>query len=111
MNLGLWKVWKYMGDEVKLLAQTHDSITFQVKEGTEDDIIPHVLELIQIELKAPNGRSYVVPGEAAVGWNWGYRTVDKDGKVTNPDGLVKWKPGADKRERTNTNLLQRVIPA
>jgi len=109
-NLGLWRVWRYMHDRVQLLAQTHDSITFQCREGTEDDVIPEALERIKVELVAPNGRSYIVPGEAAVGWNWGYREVNaKTGEVRNPDGLVKWRAGADKR--TRTTLLQRIIPA
>jgi DNA polymerase I-like protein with 3'-5' exonuclease and polymerase domains len=102
MNLGLWRVWKYM-PECQLLAQTYDSITFQVREDLDlDPIISRVLDLIRIELKSNSGRSYIVPGEAAVGWNWGYASE------TNPDGLRKWSPGGDKRERTA--LLSRIMP-
>jgi DNA polymerase I-like protein with 3'-5' exonuclease and polymerase domains len=101
MNLGLWRVWKYM-PECKLLAQTYDSITFQVLDNPRiDDLIAEALERIRIELVSPCGRSYIVPGEAQVGWNWG--------KVSesNPDGLAKWKPGSDKR--TRTPFLQRTM--
>jgi DNA polymerase I-like protein with 3'-5' exonuclease and polymerase domains len=102
MNLGLWRVWRYMKD-VQLLAQTHDSITFQIREDLPiDDLIAEVLERIRVELKAPSGRSYIVPGEASTGWNWGKMSD------TNPDGLRKWKPGEDNRERTQ--LLQRMMP-
>lgn len=101
MNLGLWRVWKYMPD-VELLAQTHDSITFQIREDKPvDDLISEALERIRIELIAPNSRSYIVPGEATVGYNWG--------KVSdyNPDGLRKWYPGL-RIERTKP--LQRIMP-
>lgn len=101
MNLGLYRVWKHM-PECQLLAQTYDSITFQVLDNPrQDDLIAEALERIRIELVSPSGRSYIVPGEAAVGWNWG--------KVSerNPDGLMKWRPGADKRERTQ--ILQRIV--
>lgn len=103
MNLGLWRVWKNM-PEVQLLAQTYDSITFQYPEALdEDEIVSKALELIRVELVAPNGRSYVVPGEAKVGWNWGYQYTAEDAEKAvakgqkparlNPGGLAKWKLG------------------
>jgi DNA polymerase I-like protein with 3'-5' exonuclease and polymerase domains len=80
MNLGLWRVWKYM-PEVRLLAQTYDSITFDYEDRGheyETEIIGRALELCRVELRAPNGRSYVVPGEAKIGWNWGNETTQSD---------------------------------
>lgn len=105
MNLGMWKVWRRERG-VQLLAQTFDSITFQVKEGPEfDDTIGRVLEHLQsVVLSHPNGRKYWVPAEAKVGWNWGYF----DPK-TNPEGLMKWKPGSDIRVRRTG--LQRIMGA
>ena len=111
MNLGLWRVWRYM-PEVQLLAQTYDSITFQYLESAnESDIIGRALELIRVELVAPNRPSYIVPGEAKIGWNWGACVTQSDidrakseGKRPprlNPEGLVKWKPGSDKRTRAS----------
>jgi DNA polymerase I-like protein with 3'-5' exonuclease and polymerase domains len=109
MNLGLWRVWKYM-PEVQLLAQTYDSITFQYRETeNEDNIISRALELIRVELYAP-GRKYVVPGEAKIGWNWGAQVTESDvakakaeGKKVpkiNLGGLVKWNPrNRDQRQR------------
>lgn len=110
MNLGLWRVWHGM-PQVELLAQTYDSITFQFPEhASADEIIGRALELIRVELIAPNGRRYVVPGEAKVGWNWGYEiTVEDRAKALgagkrpprlNVEGLRKWTPGkADPRTR------------
>jgi DNA polymerase I-like protein with 3'-5' exonuclease and polymerase domains len=103
MNLGLWRVWRHM-PQVELLAQTYDSITFQFDERLDRDaIISEALDRIRVELVAPSGRKYVVPGEAKIGYNWGSRVVqsDVDRAVArnqrpprlNPEGLVKWKPG------------------
>lgn len=79
---------------MQLLAQTYDSITFQVREDSRlDDTIGRVLEHIAVELVAPGGRKYVVPGEALVGWNWGKQSAG------NPEGLGKWRPGGDGRQR------------
>ena len=118
MNLGLWRAWRHER-RIELLAQTYDSITFQYRE-TEDeaDIIGRVLELLKVELIAPNGRKYSVPGEAKVGYNWGAAVTLADqekarargGKIPtlNPDGLIKFKPGSrDLRRRTTA--LQRVM--
>lgn len=117
MNLGLWRVWKAM-PQVQLLAQTYDSITFQYSDKLDErEIIEEVLRLIRVELTAPNGRKYIVPGEAKVGWNWGSRVSQEDIQKTvewnranfnqmrklprfNPDGLIKWsKATPDRRER------------
>lgn len=110
MNLGLWRVWRHE-PRAELLAQTYDSITFQYREDEDiDDIIGHVLELLAVELRAPNGRKYVVPGEAKIGWNWGYETTQKDVDKAiaqkkrpprlNLEGLRKHKFGvADDRVR------------
>lgn len=91
-NLGLWKVWKYM-PEVQLLAQTHDSITFQYDDkgvAYEKEVLGRALELIRVPLEIP-GRTYIVPGEAKIGWNWGNRKLNKrTGEVVNPLGLQKF---------------------
>lgn len=118
MNLGLWRVWKYM-PEVQLLAQTYDSITFQFPESSDaNSIIGRALELIRVELVAPNGRKYIVPGEAKVGWNWGYQITKEDqvrareqGKRVprlNLEGLVKWNP-AKPDTRVRALGLQRSL--
>jgi DNA polymerase I-like protein with 3'-5' exonuclease and polymerase domains len=119
MNLGLWRVWRKM-PQVQLMAQTYDSITFQFQDKGqqyEDDIVQEALQLIRVELKANNGRSYIVPGEAKVGWNWGSEVkqsdVDRairDGKRPprrNPEGLRKWKLGV-KEDRVRATGLNRI---
>ena len=118
MNLGLWRVWAQV-PEVELLAQTYDSITFQYDETLdENEVIAKVLQLIRVELVAANGRRYIVPGEAKVGWNWGSAVTEDDQtkaraggrKVPrlNLDGLIKHNP-AKRDDRTRHNGLQRIM--
>lgn len=118
MNLGLWRVWKSMS-ELQMLAQTYDSITFQYREGSdEDNLIAEALELIRVELLANNGRSYIVPGEAKIGWNWGNRVTQEDvdratkaGKRAprlNLDGLAKWSPNSSDKRARISGLQRRV---
>lgn len=117
-NLGLWRVWRYM-PQVQLLAQTYDSITFQYDESADEQaLIGEALERIRVELVAPNGRRYIVPGEAKIGWNWGNQVTPADvekaraaGKRIprlNPEGLAKFTPGK-RDERKRATGLQRVM--
>jgi len=117
MNLGLWRCWKYM-PEIQLLGQGFDSITFQFDEGLSvDKVVGRALELIRVELKHA-GRSYIVPGEAKIGWNWGVvvtpedvaraKTANKRLSRLNPDGLIKWKPGI-KDSRQRATGLKRIM--
>jgi DNA polymerase-1 len=99
LNLGLWRIWKHV-PEVELLAQVHDALYVQYREGTDEvELIPRLLHLVEVELSCEQ-RSFVIPGEAKIGWNWAARDTgekfDKDGKQRwrfddgNPDGLMKW---------------------
>ena len=82
----LWKVWAELGkQDIQLLAQTHDSITFQFPdEGPEIErsVIEYSLGLLrEITLTDPkSGRVYITPGEAKTGWNWA------PSSKTNPGG-------------------------
>jgi DNA polymerase I-like protein with 3'-5' exonuclease and polymerase domains len=108
LNLGLWRIWKYM-PEVQLLAQVHDAVYFQYLDlgpAYEAEVLSRALKLItNIPLTAPNGRVFLVPGEAKVGWNWGVR--DKDG--SNPDGLVKWSVSKPDLRTRSPSGLERVL--
>lgn len=101
-NLGLWRVWKHM-PQVQLLAQTYDSITFQYREDQDEaTIISRALELLRVEFTHPNGRSYIVPGEAKIGWNW------QNASTSNPGGLLKWNKDK-KDQRTRAVGLKRIM--
>lgn len=114
MNLGMWRVWRYM-PEVQLLAQTYDSITFQFRQELDEaQVIGRVLELIRVELRSASGRSYIVPGEAKVGFNWGAeitrddiaKAVVKGRKAPrlNLMGLRKWNPKVPDLRKPLTGL-------
>lgn len=105
LNLALWRIWKYMGTRVQLLAQVHDALYFQFPEGQDEKgLIEEALHYISTPLthKLPNGaiRRYDVPGEAKVGWNWG--TYDP---TFNPDGLRKFGKGDDRRRSSGLNRI------
>lgn len=91
IDTGIIRLWQL--NRVQLLLQVHDSILFQYPEELEDEIIPWALETLVTTLELVGGRKFAVPTEAQVGWNYG--KFDKD---ENPDGLMKWK-GGDERKR------------
>ncbi len=94
MNLGLLQVWLAM-PEAQFLAQTYDSITLQLPDDSQFDArVQRILRLLEVPLSAPNGRKFVVPADAKVGWNWSFATA------SNPDGLKKFRSN-DPRKRTD----------
>ncbi len=97
IDTGLIRLFR--ANRVQLLVQVHDSILFQFPEEAENEIVPWAIEELKVHLELEKGRDFYVPTEAKVGWNWGDRQEDKKtGKITNPDGLMKWK-GGDTRKR------------
>lgn len=107
LNLALWRIWKYMGTRIQLLAQVHDALYFQYPENMNPGpLIAEAIALLRTEFQhqRPNGlvRKFDVPGEAKVGWNWG-----NFNEKHNPDGLRKWK-GSDDRKRSASGL-ERVM--
>lgn len=92
-NFGLLRIWQDLGKSVQLLAQTHDSVTFQYPKRLRDEVVPQAVRLMEIPITV-KGRTMIVPGEAKIGYNWGYQRVDKaTGKILNPNGLRKYRPG------------------
>lgn len=110
IDTALLAIWR--NDVALPLLQVHDSILLQYPERDEHLVIPKILELMQVPITLKNGRTFIVPAEAKIGWNWADVEYNKDGSVKgNPDGLVKWR-GKDERQRTKpaqTSFLDRVI--
>lgn len=104
VNLGLWRIWKYM-PEVKVLGNGFDSILFQYREEDEERIISKALSLMEVPLyHAASGRKFLVPNEAKVGWNWmdahnPSKPLSNDKNKYNPNGLMKWRGSKDPRRR------------
>lgn len=97
IDMGLLNLWRHM-PEAELLVQVHDSILFQVPWHNHQSYVERALELLRYERDIGGGRSFYVPLEAQVGWNWGKASFDKSGRIVdNPHGLVKWS-GPDRRD-------------
>jgi DNA polymerase-1 len=95
VNQGMLQVWRHCKD-VQILQQTHDALLIQYDEDKEDEVIPRVRETLKVSVDIGRGRSLIIPNDCAVGWNWG--KAEKDGKIINIDGLMKYK-GHDNRSR------------
>ncbi len=102
VNSGMLRVWQ--ARDCELLLQNHDAIVVQYREDKEDVIIPKILRQLTGPLKLRDGRQFIMPFEAKIGWNWGEWE-----KKDNPDGLQTYK-GTDKRKRqTKTGILDRSL--
>jgi DNA polymerase I-like protein with 3'-5' exonuclease and polymerase domains len=89
---------------VELLLQVHDSILLQCWEHEVEAVAAKVKKLLEVHIPLVRGRDFFVPVELKVGWNWRDRYTDKEGKVHNEDGLVKWTGSLDRR-RTESKQL------
>jgi DNA polymerase I-like protein with 3'-5' exonuclease and polymerase domains len=117
LNVGLNRVWWKMGERVRVALQLYDAIYFQYREeDNEAEVVTQALNLIQDTPFHHNGRTFIVPGEIKVGWNWGSYVSEADAKkayergeknvLVNLDGLKKWKGGDD---RKRTPLLDKIM--
>lgn len=110
MNLGIYNLQKSLASRIHLLAQIHDAVMFQYPEEEESTILPLAISALRVPLTIAS-RTFTIPIEPAVGWNWGKCKTLKNGQIQNPDGLLKWK-GQDSRKRIirhDTPLLHRFI--
>jgi DNA polymerase I-like protein with 3'-5' exonuclease and polymerase domains len=93
LNLGMWKIWRYM-PEVQLLAQVHDAVYFQFPEYLDRaETVKKAKSLLELPLYK-NNRTFVVPTDAKLGYNWGNyipANVEKGTPERNPRGLRKFK--------------------
>lgn len=91
IDRGLLQVWRKY-PQVQLLNQVHDSILLQLPFNEAEELVPEILKCMEVKLELKGGREFVVPLDAAGGWNWGYQSKK------NPYGLKGWK-GSEERER------------
>lgn len=91
IDMGMLRIWR--ANKVMILCQVHDSLLIQYLERDEATLLPWIIETLPVYFDLRRGRRFSVPAEAKVGWNWG------DANDNNPDGLIKWK-GGDERKRT-----------
>lgn len=111
LNLGAYRIWR-AGPSigVRLLAQLHDAVLIDYPDEPkrEAEYVAAASELLKVGLKV-NGATYIIPTDAATGWNWGKFNDDpKRGRI-NRSGVAKFK-GLDNRSRPSMRGLDRVIP-
>lgn len=101
IDTGILQIWREAPKfDVQMLVQVHDSILFQCPVDKVNEVVPWAMELMKAPITLKDGRKFVVPIEAKVGYNWGdYQPPNKQGVgEKNVDGLRKWK-GEWTRER------------
>ena len=92
IDRGMLQVWRKY-PEVQFLNQVHDSVLPQIPYRDLAILAPKILTTMQVPLTLKGGREFLVPLDAAGGWNWGYYD-----KKLNPHGLKGWS-GKEIRER------------
>ena len=105
LNTGMLRVWR--GNFCKLLLQVHDAILIEYPEGDEHEVVTRALECLRVPVPLAQGRTLVIPADAAVGWNWA------KAESSNPNGLVKFKkdaPDGRKPQRAApVSILDRIV--
>jgi DNA polymerase-1 len=106
LNTGMLRVWR--ANICQLLMQIHDAIMVQYPEHLEDQIVPQILQQLQVPIPLKNNRMLLLPADVKTGWNWQEQdSYHKDGtakkaeEMKNGDGLKKYS-GNDNRTRTST---------
>lgn len=91
LNTGMLQVWR--ANICQLLLQIHDAILVQYSEEKEDEIVPQIMELLNVKVELNFDRTLLIPSDCSTGWNW-----SKFDPKTNLSGLKKFK-GHDDRKR------------
>lgn len=96
-------LWPAEGLEAgRLITTTHDSLTFEVKEGVVEKLAKQVLETMQRPWpqlgQLPKFGTFICPSDISVGKNWGKyhehtgKCQQPCPKVVNPFGLKGFRP-------------------
>lgn len=101
LSRGILKVWG--ANICQILLDMHDAILIQYPEELENEVVPAVQRLLEIEVPLMNGRTLIIPTEAVCGWNWGYAYNDKK-ELINPNGLTPFS-GNDQRTRVQQESI------
>ena len=91
IDRGLLALWR--ANRVQLLLQVHDSVLFQFPQDHEAEVVPWAISQIEQSVALKGGRTFMIPGDAKVGWNWSDSSSD-------PDALRKWSDPARPQRRT-----------
>ena len=93
LDLGMWRMWRHM-PEIQLLAQVHDAVYFQFPEELDHNaVVKKAQDYLTTPLFAPNGRKFIVPTDAKLGYNFGNyvsANTEEGTPERNPSGLRKF---------------------
>lgn len=108
MDKGILNLWNLHLPGLEFLGQVHDAVWLQYPEADEASLLPLITPNLVFPITLTNlagkTRTFSIPVEMAIGWNW-----DKHGEK-NPDGLLTTT--SDTRTRTGVaskSLLHRVL--
>lgn len=99
IDMGLCNVWRHYPD-YRLHIQVHDSFLMSIPFHNRQTHFERVMEAIKYPVELVGGRRFMVPLDAAAGFNWAYNepaNPQKNKLEVNPNGLKKWR-GSDDRE-------------
>lgn len=103
VNSGMLKIW--WKQIATVMMHEHDGLVYQYPAALEDEVIPQLLQQLEIPIDIGHNRTLIVPYEAKVGFNRGEYNAR-----TNPDGLREYVPGDQGRTRQpEVNVLDRPI--
>lgn len=94
VNQAMLRTW--LARDAILMMNDHDALTFMYPEEREDEIIPKLHRMLEVEIPLERGRSLRIPYDCKVGWNKG--EFDERNPAKNPEGLRDYK-GHDTRKR------------
>ena len=118
LNLALWRVWRHsysdpilLRSKVRILAQLHDAILIDYIDNPEweHELLARVSAYMRTEIPVRD-RVFVIPNDAASGWNWGKYNDDPTKGAINLGGVRKIGTGREDRARPKATGLDIVIP-
>jgi hypothetical protein len=101
VDQAMLKIWH--SQTATIMMHEHDGLVYQYPANREDEIIPTLLQQLEVPIDIGHGRTLTVPYEAKVGFNRGEYNAR-----SNPDGLRDYIPGDQGRRRQpQTSILDR----
>lgn len=102
VNTAMLNIWKQ--NIAILMFQDHDALTFMYPERDESRIIPLIQQSLPVPIPLAHGRTLTIPYDVEVGWNKGHYDEQR-----NPDGLREYNGSDDRRRRSQTAIMDRVV--
>jgi len=103
VNSAMLHIWRERTADI--MMHEHDGLVYQYPEHLEDEIVPKLLQQLEVTVDISHGRELIVPYEAKIGWNRG-----KYDARSNPNGLRDYTAGDSGRRRiAEGDILDRRV--